>query len=388
MYPFNAEKLSSLLEQAELDLLLATTRHNVRYLTGGYYYHFHARFTRMGTSQYLPIVGVPRGRLDNAFYIGTAGESGQIDAQGLWIDTRAEVGRGTVPAAERAAAEIARRGLEHGRIGLELPFFPADAYAMLQRALPHAALVDATAVLDELRAIKTPHELDILRSVYDRTAQAICATFAAGTPGVTTLALAEQVRREMGQRSLDFLWVFACAGPSYLRAPSQQTWQPGRVLHLDAGGEDGDYLADLCRMGCLDQPSALANDLHTACLAVQERVRRSIRPGLPCVEVLHAGERAIAEGPHAERGRFVAHGIGMVSHEQPVITPQNRRPLEPGMVLSLETEYKHPEVGHVKIEDAVAVTAAGCEGLGDQGREWQIAGLPVSPRPSVVSQPT
>ena len=42
------------------------------------------------------------------------------------------------------------------------------------------------------------------------------------------------------------------------------------------------------------------------------------------------------------------------------------------MVLSIETELIHPEVGHVKIEDAVAVTATGCEGLGDLGREWQV----------------
>ena len=64
----------------------------------------------------------------------------------------------------------------------------------------------------------------------------------------------------------------------------------------------------------------------------------------------------------------------MVSHEQPHITPTNRHPLEPGIVLSIETEFIHPEVGHVKIEDAVAVTESGCEGLGDIGREWQIVG--------------
>ncbi len=41
------------------------------------------------------------------------------------------------------------------------------------------------------------------------------------------------------------------------------------------------------------------------------------------------------------------------------------------MVLLFETEYLHPEVGAVKLEDSVAVTADGCEGFGDQGREGQ-----------------
>ena len=62
----------------------------------------------------------------------------------------------------------------------------------------------------------------------------------------------------------------------------------------------------------------------------------------------------------------------MVSHEHPYIEPSNSRLLAPGMVLSIETEYMHPEVGAVKLEDAAAVTADGCEGYGDQGRELQI----------------
>jgi hypothetical protein len=49
--------------------VLAHTRHNVRYLTGGYYYHFHANSTRMGRSQYLPFVGIPRARVQEAFYV-------------------------------------------------------------------------------------------------------------------------------------------------------------------------------------------------------------------------------------------------------------------------------------------------------------------------------
>jgi Xaa-Pro aminopeptidase len=62
----------------------------------------------------------------------------------------------------------------------------------------------------------------------------------------------------------------------------------------------------------------------------------------------------------------------MVSHEQPDLSALGQRLLEAGMVLSIETDFIHPDVGHVKIEDAVAVTDAGCEGLGDLGREWHV----------------
>ena len=374
MVPFDDKKLDGLMEEAGLSLVLASTRHNVRYLTGGYYFHFYERFSRIGRSQYLPIVGLPRQRLEEAFYVGCPDEEGQIQAEGLWITNRPCASRGTISAAEAAAGAVRKLGLEKVTVGVELPFLPGDAFLILQRALPQAKFVDATPVLDGLRAVKSPAELIHLRTVYDRTAEAIQAAFALGRPGITTAEIAERARQEMASRGLAFLWAFTCAGPGTHRAPSHARWERGRILHIDAGGEDRDYLADICRMGCLGEPSSLARDLHAGCLEVQDGVRQRVRAGLPCRELLLDGERIIRQHKFAPYGRFVAHGIGMVSHEQPEITPTNARPLEAGMVLSIETEFIHPEVGHVKIEDAVAVTESGCEGLGDIGREWQIVG--------------
>jgi Xaa-Pro aminopeptidase len=363
------------MEDAGLDLLLVHTRHNLRYLTGGYYFHFYNHFTRIGRSQYLPLLGLPRESLDAAFYIAHSEERGQMELHGLWVANRSTASRTTVSAVEAAIQSIRHLGLTQGTIGVELPFFPADAFLAIRQALPQATFIDATILLDELRARKSPTELAHLRTVYDRTAEGIQAAFAASRPGITTAAVADRVRREMAERGLTFLWSFTCAGPGTLRAPSRERWEPGRVLHIDAGGEDRGYLADICRMGCMGEPPPLARELHAACLDVQGRVRRLVRAGLPCKDVLLEGERIIRKHRLAAYGRFVAHGIGMVSHEQPEISPTNSRPLKAGMVLSIETDFVHPEVGHVKIEDAVAVTDTGCEGLGDLGREWHVVGL-------------
>ncbi|HSD50813.1 MAG TPA: aminopeptidase P family N-terminal domain-containing protein, partial [Candidatus Methylomirabilis sp.] len=172
MVPFDAKKLDTLMEEAGLSLVLASTRHNVRYLTGGYYFHFYERFTRIGRSQYLPFVGLPHRRLEEAFYVGRPDEDGQIQAESLWIADRAFASRGTVGAAEAAATGVRKLGLGEATIGVELPFLPADAFLLLQRALPRAKFVDATPLLDSLRAVKSPAELIHLRTVYDRTAEA------------------------------------------------------------------------------------------------------------------------------------------------------------------------------------------------------------------------
>jgi len=370
--PFDAAKLDRLMDEAGLSLVIANTRHNVRYLCGGYYYHFHANSTRMGRSQYISFVGIPRGRLEDSFYVARAEERGQMESEGMWVPVVEEAVRGTVSAAEGVARMIRRLGLTVARIGVEIPFIPVDAFLALQRELPEAELVDATAVFDELRAVKSEKELSILRSVYDGVAESIRAAFRGSHCGETTLSIAQRVELEMARRSISFLFSFVCAGPGFLRAPSSEKWENGQVLHIDAGGNRQDYIADICRMGCLGEPSPLARELHQACIEVQNTVRASVRPGAACRDVLAAGRAASQRCPFSSCARFVVHSIGMVPYEQPAFSPESTRELEKGMVLSIETDFLHPQVGHVKIEDAVAVTETGSEGLGDLGREWQV----------------
>ena len=59
--PFDAAKLDALMEEAGVDLVLASSRHNVRYLLGDYS-TFFAHFDAIGVERYLPLLGYPRGR--------------------------------------------------------------------------------------------------------------------------------------------------------------------------------------------------------------------------------------------------------------------------------------------------------------------------------------
>ncbi len=370
--PFDVGKLDRLLAEAGLSLVLAHTRHNVRYLSGGYYYHFHANSSRMGRSQYLPFVGIPRGRIAETFYVARDEERGQLEAEAPWFPARIEAVRGTVTAAEGAVKGLRQLGLTSGRIGVEIPFLPADAFLALRAGLPGIELIDATPIMNELRAVKSEAELEIVRKAYTAVAESIQAAFRDSSPGDTTRTIAQRAEREIASRDLSFLFAFVCAGPGFLRAPSSATWDRGQILHIDAGGSLQDYIGDICRMGCAGKPSPLAHELYEACIGVQNEVRGVIRAGAPCRDVLAAGQRSSRKYSFSRYARFVVHSIGMVPYEQPEFTPDNLRPLEKGMVLSVETDFLHPDAGHVKIEDAVVVHESGCEGLGDIGREWQI----------------
>jgi Xaa-Pro aminopeptidase len=58
------------------------------------------------------------------------------------------------------------------------------------------------------------------------------------------------------------------------------------------------------------------------------------------------------------------------------------RPLQAGMVLSIETTLMHPRRGFIKLEDTVAVTETGWDAFGDKGRGWNCGEPPMmSPGP-------
>ena len=221
---YDEEKLARLMEEAGVDLILAHTPHNVRYLTGGYYFHFRERVAAIGPSQYLPFVGIPRDNPGNAFQVAWRVEASPRNEVDTWIPeviyTKA---RGTVGAAETAAEAIRKRGLDQGTIAVERAFMPVDAMEALARELRGASFVDSLWVLEELRAVKREDELEIFRRAANADSEAIQAGFQEGARGVTTRRIEQRVEEEMVRRGLHFHYAFTAAGPGMRREPSDKS---------------------------------------------------------------------------------------------------------------------------------------------------------------------
>lgn len=379
MFPFDAERLERLVAEAEVDLILATSRHNIRYLTGGYYLPTFKRLEPIGLSQYVPMLGLPRRKLEATFYVGVSvpdvDEVQALEVFGpMWVQNRYwvhELRRSVAGLVAGKAAQVIRKlGLGGARIGIERAFLPVESFDVLRQALPEATFVDATRLLAELRAVKSSTEIESIREVHDRAARAIRAVLVATRPGETSRQVEDRLELEMATRGLHRIFTFAGIGPGYNRFPSDRTWDSGRIINVDTVAELDGYLADLARMASMGEAPSLALELSDACLAVQRRVRDAVGPGVPCREIHQLGWESIRANRWGDLGNFIAHGLGLVSNELPAFAAETEKVLEPGMVVSIEAEYRHPEVGHVKLEDTVVVTPTGCEGLGDFGREW------------------
>src|SRR5271157_3600882 len=82
--PFATAQLDQLLDDAGIDVLVATSKHNVQYLLGGYRYFFFESMDAIGISRYLPVLIYQKGKPENAAYIGNSMEAYEAELGRFW----------------------------------------------------------------------------------------------------------------------------------------------------------------------------------------------------------------------------------------------------------------------------------------------------------------
>ena len=260
---------------------------------------------------------------------------------------------------------------------------------------PPEAIVDPGRVLHELRLVKTPDEIALLRRAAEITAEAHMAAMRDGIHG----------RRE-GQVQAEIEYAFrrrGGAGPGYgtiVAAGANSTilhyragdavLKDGDVCLVDAGAEVGWYTADVTRTFPVSGEFTKAQKtLYTLCLDVQKRAIEAVRPGTTIDAIHEQVVRELTEGliglgllqgtaeeriaDKAFRKYYMhrtSHWLGMDVHDVgDYYVDGKSRTLVPGMVITIEPGLYVAEddeaapkelrgVG-IRIEDDVLVTAEG-----------------------------
>jgi Xaa-Pro aminopeptidase len=381
--PFDVGLLDHLMDDAGMDVLVATSKHNIQYLLGGYRFFFYENMDAIGISRYLPALVYRKGKPEQAAYVGCTMENWEHELDRFWPQNLKFGTVGSTATAEQVLEYIKLLGSGIRRVGIESAFLPANAEAVLRQGLSNVDIVDAVVPLERLRARKTPQEIEYIRKASECVVASMLAAFDICKPGITKQELAETMRREEVNRGLIFDYSLITFGNSFNRAPSGQRLAAGDTISLDSGGNYRGYIGDLCRMGILGEADLELVDLLAFVDNVQQAAREPIKAGTRGGEIIAAGEKQVRGSKHQRYTDFMAHGMGLVTHEAPRLMTLPRlsycgedsdRPLESGMVISVETTMQHPKRGFVKLEDTLLVTESGYEALGDSGRGWNKAG--------------
>ena len=381
--PFDHARLDRLMEEAGIDVVLATSKHNVQYLLGGHRANFFDYMDATGVTRYLPVFVYPKGAPEKAAYIGHRLETFQHQANPLWTPETQTTSNGSVEAMTKAVEYMRKAGLKAKRIATEFGFLPYDASKVLRAGLPDADWVDALFVLERQRLRKSPAELKLLKAASENVIEAMKATIAKSAPGTAKEQVVETLRCEETLRRLIFEYCLITCGISMNRAPSAQRWEQGEIMSIDSGGNYHGYIGDVCRMAIQGEPDAELQDLLGEIETIQRAAFKAVQPGAMGREIYAAAEPLVMKSKHHNQMDFVAHGMGMVSHEAPRLTDKGPvpypaddadRPLEVGCVVSVETTLKHQTRGFIKLEDTIVVTDTGHEIYGEGARGWNRAG--------------
>jgi len=256
------------------------------------------------------------------------------------------------------------------------------------------APVDAEMLIESLRRVKSPTEIECIQLSCDWAVRAHRRMQAAIKTGMTemecyappaTETLFEMVREMPGWRPRGFngngLEAMFVGGRStamphgFVRGHGIQA---GDVLVSGAGADIDGYLSELERTMIVGAPTAEQEKAFAAMLALQTRAIDVMAPGVPAAEVeLECVSLAKELGVEGSIRHHVGHSIGLEGHEAPFLDRGDDAVLEPGMVFTVEPGVYVKELGGFRHSDTVLITETGCRVMTPYPRELKDLIIPV-----------
>jgi Xaa-Pro aminopeptidase len=282
------------------------------------------------------------------------------------------------PFARLAAEVTARLGAAPARVAVGNRTWAEHALGV-QRALPGAALELAAPVLDRLRMVKSPAEVEELAAAgaaIDRVHARVGEWLRVGrTEAEVGADIAAAILAE-GHVGVDFTIVGSGPnGASPHHELSDRRIAEGDVVVVDIGGQTATgYRSDSTRTYAVGrEPGSDVAVWYAVLQAAQEAATAAVRPGVTCEAIDAAARDLIADAGWGEH--FIhrtGHGIGLDSHEAPYVVAGNDLPLAAGMAFSIEPGIYLAGRCGARIEDIVVCTDDGVRTLNERPRDLAV----------------
>lgn len=281
-------------------------------------------------------------------------------------------------------------------LGVELDALSYNSAVRLLKLFPQARQANASALLQQVRSVKTPGEIEMIRYCAERHDFVYSQIPKLYREGMTDIEFQIEIegvmRREgcLGQlrasgEGMEIHMGSLIAGnnadaPSPYDFsmggagldPSLPVGASGEIIHLheavmvDMNGDFNGYMSDMSRTFAVGALSDLARRAHDVSIGICRMAERECLPGYPLKELYDRALKMVEDEGltqyymgHRQHAAFIGHGVGIEINEQPVVTARSKAVFVEGNVIALEPKFVIPGVGAVGIENTYLATSTG-----------------------------
>ena len=268
---------------------------------------------------------------------------------------------------------FAAQALDHPLFGQRQPY--AAAIDRIREAESHLEAVDVSPLLDALRWVKTPFEIERLRRSGRMGAEATAEAIRGTRPGMyeyEIAAAAQYVSTRLGADG-DAFPPIVPSGPltpivHYME--NRRRMQAGEIVYIDYGSDWEYYTSDITRTWPVSgRFTADQEKMYRCVLEARNAIIAAMKPGATLNTLKDAAEQVYQRHGYRDAflgsGRYIGHFVGIAVHDVGGISGAwLEKPFVPGVVFNVEPILQFPEQKiHIRLEDTVVLTEKGPENL-------------------------
>ncbi|MEM9348498.1 MAG: Xaa-Pro peptidase family protein [Planctomycetota bacterium] len=356
------KKLQGRLQADDMDGLIISNPHDIRYLTG---------FVGEDSWLWVPSTGTGLTVIsDMRFKDHIPDEAPHVRAV---MRKRSKSSYENL--AQGTARSLGRRSLK--RVGVQASYLKVPERKQIVKEFGAKVIKDYKDGMLYQRSIKDVNEIKSIQQAVKIQQAAFTETREILKPGITEIEVAGYLEYRMkchGADGIGFNSIVAYDGhSSHNHAhPGRQKLKKNSNILIDWGAKYNGYVSDMTRVLNMGKPKKAIAEIYNVVEEAMHAAIDTVGPGVPLREVDNAARKVIRKSGHT-LVHSLGHGLGLFVHEQPGIG-QHDTPLEPGQVITIEPGIYLGSKGGVRLEDDILVTKTGAKNLSDlpTALEWSI----------------
>lgn len=248
--------------------------------------------------------------------------------------------------------------------------FPAIIKEKLKKVFSDAELVDFDDIHYEQRIIKSPAEIEILKTNWDITTKMFENVVPKIEVGMTERHIGGMFEGEMMKLGAEsyvqsFAPMIATGDVNSHISMCRNTLrkvEESEIINIAAGVSYEGYNGVICSPVVLGEIPQKIKDAVMCAYDALNYASDKMKPGTPCDVVLNAYTDYLTKYNYIDYCPYGSlHSTGMLECEAPIFTVDNKRVIEKNMAICIDAYFKGLEWGSFRIEDCYLITENGAQ---------------------------